>query len=68
MALPTIVIATLNDAHVPNLMPFYACNQDLSSMLQNGQYAAYMQQHAAASWVFHTRAILNSFDLQKDII
>ena len=38
--LQRIVIATLNNTHVPNCMPFYACNQVLSSVLQNDQYAA----------------------------
>ena len=63
-AFPRIVIITSNNTHIPNLRLFYACSWNLLSMLQNNHYAAHMQLHAAATWFFHTRAILNCFEPQ----
>ena len=64
MSIPRNVIITSNNTHLPNLRVFYACSCNLLSMLQNNHYAAHMQLHAAATWFFHTRAILNCFEPQ----
>ena len=42
------MIAILNNPQLQSLIKMYPINADLGSMLQFGQYAANMQQYAAA--------------------